>query len=89
MDQLQKARETINSVDEQMAKLFAQRMDAVKEIAAYKQEMGLPVVDEAREQIVLERNLSAYPDAETRQFYASFLREVMNLSKCYQNSLRD
>ena len=89
MDQLQKAREAINSVDEQMAKLFARRMEAVKAIAAYKQEKDLPVMDAEREKAVLERNLSAYPDAQTKEYYASFLQEVMEISKEYQQSLRD
>ena len=88
-NQLEKARETINSVDEQMAKLFLQRMESVKEIAAYKQEKNLPVTDEEREKIVTERNVGAYPNEETKSYYASFLQNVMELSKQYQKKLRE
>ena len=60
MSRLDQARAAINAVDAQMAKLFCQRMEAVKEIADYKQEQNLPVLDRTREEEVMKRNLSAY-----------------------------
>lgn len=87
METLEQIRETINEVDRKMAVLFRERMDAVKRIAAYKQEHGMPVFDPEREQTVLSRNTNAYPEDETRGFYASFLQNTMDLSKEYQNRL--
>ena len=49
MTELEKARQLINETDKEMARLFEQRMDAVKMVAAYKKEHGLPVEDLARE----------------------------------------
>ena len=89
MSRLDQARAAINAVDAQMAKLFCQRMEAVKEIADYKQEQGLPVLDRTREEEVMKRNLSAYPDPKTECFYAAFLQNLMELSRQYQQSLRD
>ena len=42
MDLLQNARQEINQVDEEMAKLFVRRMRAVEMVAQYKKEHGLP-----------------------------------------------
>lgn len=87
MDGLQSARERIDRIDGELAKLFAARMAAAKEIAAYKQAHGLPICDPVREQAVIDRGVQAYPDAETRALYETFLRETIALSKAYQEQL--
>ena len=56
MDSLNQARMTIDSVDREMAKLFAERMQAAAVIAAYKEEHGLPVEDIAREDELIARD---------------------------------
>ncbi|MBQ8793672.1 MAG: chorismate mutase, partial [Clostridia bacterium] len=43
MTELEKARQTINDVDKQMAELFEQRMDAARIVAEYKKENGLKI----------------------------------------------
>ena len=42
MEPLQQARERIDRIDAELARLFAARMEAAKEIAAWKREKGLP-----------------------------------------------
>ena len=56
MTDLERARQTINSVDKEMAELFEKRMEAVKLVAAYKQERGIPVDDFAREEEMIAKN---------------------------------
>lgn len=89
MDQMDKARETINAIDREMAMLFQRRMEAVRDIAAYKQERGLAIFDAGREKTVLEKNAALYPDDETRALYVSFLQNVMDISKHYQHHLME
>ena len=55
MNKLQTARETINRVDEEMAKLFCERMEAAKLVAEHKKEIGMPVFDAKREAEVIEK----------------------------------
>ena len=43
-------RREIDSIDDQLLSLFSQRMNLSAEIAAYKQENSLPVLDVRREQ---------------------------------------
>ncbi len=87
MDKLQNARQTINEVDREMAKLFVRRMDAVRDVAEYKAQMGLPVLDTAREAAVVERNSALVSDEELRSYYVSFIKSNMEISRSYQHRL--
>ncbi len=88
-DRLIAARKIIGEADRDMARLFVKRMDAVRTVAAYKRDHGLPVLDEARERAVIERGLSYIEDGELRDLYAQFLRHVMDISKAYQRRLME
>ena len=87
MSELQKARETINQVDKEMARLFEMRMDAVKQVASYKKENGLPVDDFGREDEILKRNSEYIDNEEYRAYYVNFLKNNIKLSKDMQHKL--
>ncbi|MBQ8868655.1 MAG: chorismate mutase [Oscillospiraceae bacterium] len=89
MTDLEKARQIINSVDTQMAELFEKRMDAVKLVAAYKQERGLPVDDLAREEEMISRNAALLSNEEFRSYYVNFLRSTIDVSKKMQHKILD
>ena len=55
-NKLEEARKIINETDAQMAKLFVKRMKAVETVCAYKMEFGLPILDQKREDAVIEQN---------------------------------
>lgn len=86
-NQLERARERITQADREMARLFEMRMDAVREVAEYKRGRGLPILDAGREQAVIDRGLNWIKDSELRDFYISFQRDVMEVSKAYQRRL--
>ena len=52
---LQEIRNKIDDIDSQMILLFSRRMRLVSEVAAYKKEKGLPILDQGREDAILER----------------------------------
>lgn len=87
MNQLEKARQTIDQIDAEMASLYERRMDAVKEVLAYKKENGLPVFDGTREQAVIDKNSVRIQNPEYQEFYKDFLKKLMNNSKDYQRTL--
>lgn len=87
MDRLSSERERIDRIDEEMARLFEERMAAAARIAAWKREKGLPVRDEAREQEVLARNTARIGNPALRPHYAAVLRRVMAESRSYQHAL--
>ena len=88
-NRLQAARAAIGEADREMARLFLKRMEAARDIAAYKRERGLPIVDAAQERVVIERNLALIGDDELRGLYVRFLQNVMDVSKIYQRRLME
>lgn len=87
MEKLQNARDRINSIDKELARLFAERMRAVKQVAEYKAERGLPILDTAREAAVIEKNSTLVEDEAIRSYYINFLKYNIELSKQYQHRL--
>ena len=87
MSKLQKAREIINRVDNEMARLFEERMDAVKLVTEYKKENGIPIDDFGREAEIIERNSEKINNEEYRAYYVNFLKNNIKLSKDMQHKM--
>ena len=85
--ELQEIREEIRQIDEEMAELFCRRMEAVRKVAAYKNRRGLPILDQEQETRVIEGRSSLIKDPELRPFYIEFLKDVMKVSKHWQQYL--
>ena len=89
MTDLEKARQIINETDRDMAALFERRMDAVRLVADYKKEHGVPVDDLVREQQIIKNNTSLIENEDYRSYYVSFLRNAIDLSKSMQHRILD
>ena len=87
MSSLDEARKEIDAIDKEMAKLFCRRMAAAQAIAAYKKEHGLSVYDAKREDAVIARNSALVEDSLIQEYYVSFLRDTMKVSRAYQSRL--
>jgi len=84
MSLLDEARQTINEVDEKMAKLFEKRMRAVELVAEHKTKHGLPILDKEREAFVIKKNSELIADKTLREYFVKFLESNMEISKSYQ-----
>ena len=87
--ELEEARILIKEADEKMAALFVQRMEAVREIAAYKQARGLPIEDKAQEARVIAGRSALVSDPALRTYYVQFLQETIEVSKRWQRYLAE
>lgn len=87
MTDLEKARQTIDEADREIAKLFEKRMDAVKVVAEYKGKNGLPIFDEEREKKVISKNVARLENDSIKGYYDTLLRAFMGVSKQYQENL--
>ena len=78
MDELQQARVEIDAVDQEMARLFERRMAACRQVAQYKKERGLPILDANREAAVIERGAQRVEEPDLREYYigAQILRDL-------------
>ena len=87
MNKLEQARLIINEVDLKMIELFKERMKAAEMVAEYKKENNLPVLDKAREEALINKNVSYLNDKELEKYYLTFLEGVLTASKNYQKDL--
>ena len=84
---LTEARKIINEVDSEMAELFVKRMKAAQMVAEYKRVHGLPILDEAREAVVLRKGSERVKDDILREYYVNFIQNNMAISRSYQQRL--
>ena len=86
---LDEARKIINEVDAQMADLFVKRMRAAEMVYEHKRKMGLPILDKAREAIVIEQNTKRIEDETLKGYYMDYLKNVMAVSRAYQYRMQN
>ena len=79
--ELNELRKQIDKVDKQMAKLYEERMDIVKQIGNYKKEHNLPILDKERENLVKEKNHQYIINKDLLPLYDEFISHLMDLSK--------
>ena len=88
-NKLDEARQIINEVDAQMAALFVKRMRAAELVYEHKREHGLPILDQKREDAVIERNASLIEEDILRSYYVDFLKNTMAISRAYQYRMQN
>ena len=76
-------RTEINDIDRQIISLFEKRMAVSADIAAYKKEHDLPVLDAGRERHKLNDVRAQLPE-ELKDYGVSLFSLLMDLSKTHQ-----
>lgn len=81
---LEELRVEIDEIDRQMIDLFKERMEAASQIAEYKKERGLPVLDAGRERALLGK-VADQAGEEFADYAQSMYRTILSTSRSYQN----
>lgn len=81
-------RDEINRIDDQMVKLFQERMEVAGRIAEYKKANGLPVLDMKREREKLQ-DVQAKCDEKFASYTGSLYSLLFELSRSYQERILD
>ena len=81
---LQVIRERIDQVDKELVRLLEERMRLVSQVAAYKQEKGLPVLDSSREQLILDRVVERLKESQYEASIRATFADILNHSRAYQ-----
>lgn len=87
MDGLKDIRRRIGELDARMAELFELRMQACREVADYKMRRGMAVRDPEREAELVRKNSALVGDDVIREYYVNFEKDLMALSRGYQERL--
>ena len=86
MTDLKECRQKLDQIDREILEKFTQRMKTVEEIAQYKKENNLPVLDVSRErEILIWANRNA-PE-ELSMHSVTLFRTLMELSRARQRDL--
>lgn len=83
---LKELRGQIDEIDDQLVKLFCQRMDIAAQVAQYKKEQGLPILMPAREREKLQ-DVSQKAGAEMAGYTRTLYTMLFELSRSYQSKL--
>lgn len=77
-------REEIDSLDRQLSELLQKRLDLVSRVAEYKRQSQTEVLDEAREQRVLDNVLSVVKNPDYNDSIRATFESIMAHSRDYQ-----
>ena len=84
MNTLEQARFEIDSIDKKIARLFEARMEQVKIIGGYKKANNIPICDPKREKELLDCCTAFVQNDEIKPYYQNLLKNIIRLSKEYQ-----
>ena len=84
--ELKDYREKMDAIDDQLLPLFLQRMEVAAEIAAWKKDNGIPVLDAGRERAKLRELEEKTPEA-LRDYTDSLYQTIFELSRSSQTRL--
>ncbi len=84
--ELSEIRRKIDALDDTLVRTFLERMQVCADVAAYKKEHGMPVLDAARERSKLAGLLTDCPE-EMQPYLSALYTEIFALSRSYQNHL--
>ena len=85
---LDQIRKDIDQIDQELVALLERRMVCVDQIVEYKEQQGLPVLDQVREREVLEKVGSLVTDEQYRTTIQSQFQDLMARSRNYQEEVR-
>lgn len=87
MDKLDNLREEINGIDESLVKLFKKRMEMVSEVAEYKIKNSMEVLDQSREEQIINKHLDGVEDKVLKGNLKEFIEDLMSISRKTQKDI--
>lgn len=85
MKDLQTCRQEIDAIDEQLMKLFEQRMNVSKNVIEYKLAHDMEIFQPEREKDVIVKNVNRIQNPELQRYAKNFIQDVMDVGKSYQS----
>ncbi len=83
---LDKIREQINQTDSEIIELFRRRMDLCADVAQYKKDHNLPVLDASRERALLSK-IADMAGEDLEKYAVTLYHTMLDVSKARQSSI--
>jgi len=77
-------RDRIDKIDDQLNALFRERMETVLDVAKYKKENNIPVLNQGREREIVHRMVSQNPD-QLASYTKILFNTLFDVSRSYQS----
>ena len=87
MNELENLRERIDTIDKELIALFEERMNVVNDIAEYKINNNLPILNQNREDIVISKVKAIVKNKDYTDSAIDFIKHIMEISKKFQQKL--
>lgn len=87
MSKLDQLRGNIDEIDHQIVHLFERRMAVTKAVGEYKQEIGMTVLDAAREREVIAEKLNLLTNRDLKSDVVLLYETIMGISRRQQRNL--
>ena len=87
MKSLTESRAELDRIDREIVRLFEERMNVSRDVAAYKIANGLPVLDRSREEQVLQSRMGMLRDPYWGESVRMLYEAVMAISRQEQQKL--
>ena len=81
---LEEIRKEIDLIDKELVSLFIRRMNCASEVAEYKKQNNLPVLDTSRERALLSK-ISELSGEEFEEYARTLYSTILSLSRSYQH----
>lgn len=79
-------REEIDRIDRSLVSLLEQRMGTASQIAEFKRENHLPVLDQSREDVKI-RTIAAQCSPENSEYICRIFGSIISESRCFQTAI--
>ncbi|MDO5457644.1 MAG: chorismate mutase [Atopococcus tabaci] len=87
MSEIDLLRIEIDDIDQELTKLLERRLNMAKKIAEHKKKQGLPILDESREEVVIQKNIDRLNNPDYADKVREFYINLMDISKDVQEDL--
>ena len=84
MEDIKALRSRIDKIDDELIKLFENRLDIAKRIGDIKRKNNIKVVDLKREEEVIRKNVSMVKNKDYSDLAQCFFKNIIELSKKVQ-----
>ena len=82
---LDRIRQEIDQIDDQIVKLLEERMNLVEEVVAYKKTSGKPILDTKREAVIFEKVRNRVEDKRYQETVVATFSDILKRSRDYQD----
>ena len=82
---LDRIRQEIDQIDDQIVKLLEERMHLVEGVVAYKKASGKPILDTKREEAIFEKVRSRISNKKYEETIVETFSDILKRSRDYQD----